>query len=245
MKGLFKIHYSFYIIIFLLLLIGYINVVINFLIIIMVHELGHILMIRLLGYHIKRITIYATGGVIITNIDINIESFKLFLISISGILAQSLLWLLPLRLSMSNYFNIINLSIIVFNLLPIYPSDGYKILLSLVEDYISYPLLIKISFFISFIFLLILFIYTKNIIIFITLYILNVRYILEYRYYIEKFYLERYLYGVKYHKEKIIKRIEDIYKCRNNYIKCGNILKEEKDYYQEKYAYFIDIDGFF
>lgn len=242
MKDLFSIHYSFVILILLMLLMGYINLVLMFMFIILFHELGHIIMIKLFGYKINKVVIYATGGVISTNIAINIKSYKLFLISISGIVMQLLLFLLPIYYFQDSYlFKELNMSLILFNILPIYPSDGYKMVLSILEHFASYSYIIKFSYLFSLITLFIIFFYCKNIIIFISLYILNIQYILEYHYYLEKFFLERHLYGVEYKKKKIVNNLTNIYKCRNNYIKYDNMLKEEKEYLSEKYAYFIDI----
>lgn len=199
-------------------------------------------MIKILGYKIKKITIYATGGVIENNIDINIRSYKLFLISIAGIMMQMILFILPVSYVLnSNIFIEINLSLIIFNLIPIYPLDGYKILLSCIEYFGPYRYIIKISYIVSFIMLFILFIISKNIIVFISLYILNIKFILELPFLMEKFLLERYLYNISYKKKVHIINYKNMYKCRNNYIKCDNIDIEEKRYLSQKYTYFIDI----
>ena len=233
MKIIFRIHYSFIILVMLLILMGYINYVICFMIILMIHECGHILMIKILKYDIEEIHIYGTGGVIKTNIDINIPSSKYFLISIGGIFMQLMLFFLPLH---NKVFITINISLIIFNLLPIYPLDGYNIFLSLTEYFLPYRYIIKISYLISLIFLFIFFKSTLNILIFIFLYLLNIKYILMHHYYMEKFFLERYLYGIKYHHPKIVKDIRNIYKCRKNYLKYDNILVSEEKYYAKRYS---------
>ena len=230
MKNIFKIHPTFLIFLLLLLFSGYINYAIIFLIIITFHELGHILMTKVLGYKILKITLYPVGGIITTNININISSNKLFLISISGILMQILLLLIvPDNINNYEVFFKLNKVLIIYNLLPIYPLDGYKIYLSIFERFISYSICIKLFSFLSFIGIFMLFYYTKSIITFVYLYYLNIFYLLNYKYYMHKFLLERYLYNFKYCKIKYISSINNLFKTRYNYIKYGNIYIEEKE----------------
>lgn len=228
MKKIFKVDISFILFILILSFSGYLNYAINFLIVISFHELGHIIMIKLLGYQITSINFYPLGAIIKTNININIPSHKLFLISISGILMQILLFIfIPKSISNYSLFKLINTSLIIYNLLPIYPLDGYKIFLSLLEPFFSYSYIIKIFYLISFFSLFLLLYYTKSIINFIYLYYLNIFYLLNYSYYMHKFLLERYLYNIKYRKIKYINKLNKLFKTRYNYIKCDNIYIEE------------------
>lgn len=239
MKKIFKIHSSFLLFILLLLFSGYINYAIIFLFIIFTHELGHIIMIKALGYKITNITLYPVGGIINTNININITSNKLFLISISGILMQLLLFLLiPEYINNYDIFIILNRILIIYNLLPIYPLDGYKIYLSILERFFPYSICIKLFYAVSFIGIFITFYYSKSIITFIYLYYLNIFYMLNYKYYMHKFLLERYLYNFTFCKIKYISSINMLFKTRYNYIKCDNIYIEEKDALSKIFAHF-------
>lgn len=237
MKSIFKIHFSSYLLYLLLILSGYINYLILYLIIISIHELGHIIMIKLLNYQIKSIEIYPFGGIIRTNINYNINSNKLFLISIAGIIMQLTLFMIPSEY-INNYevFLTLNSSLIIFNLLPIKPSDGSKILESILERFLNYHHMQIISIIISIISLFLLFLATKNIIIFVILYILNIQIILNIKYIINKFKLERYLYPIKYTKTIYVKDENSLYKCRNNRIKWYNKYIEESDYFQRKFC---------
>lgn len=239
MKNIFKIHFSFLIFMLIFLFSGYINYVVIFMLIITSHELGHIIMIKILGYKINKITIYPMGGVITTNININISSNKLFLISISGILMQiTLNFIIPPSINNYELFLHLNRCLIIYNLIPIYPLDGYKIYLSFIERVMPYSLAIKLFYCLSFICIFFLFYYTKSIIIFIYLYYLNIFYLLNYKYYMHKFLLERYLYNFKYCKIKYVKSISKLFKTRYNYIKYGNIYIEEKDAISKIFTYF-------
>lgn len=230
MKNIFKIHSSFLIFVLILLFSGYINYVVIFLLIIISHELGHIIMIKILGYKITKIIFYPMGGVITTNININISSNNLFWISISGILMQIILnFIIPDCINNYDLFLKLNKVLIIYNLIPIYPLDGYKIYLSVIEKFMPYSTCVKVFYGVSFVGTFILFYYTKSIITFIYLYYLNIFNMLNYKYYMHKFLLERYLYNFRYRKIKYIRGVRWIYKTRYNYIKCGNIYIEEKD----------------
>lgn len=240
-----KISFSitFYIFAFLILISGYINYFFIYAVIMFVHELGHIIMIKLCNQKISKIKFYPFGGIMETNINFNISSLKLFLISISGIMAQLLLFLIIKDNYTYNYtiFYNLNLSLIIYNLLPIYPLDGYKIIISLTENYFKYRITLIISNIISMIFIFIFYIKTKNTYIFILIYIMNITNIIEYPYIINKFILERYLYKIKKKRIKYINKLNDIYKSRNNYVLCDNIYKEEEEVLEKYLCKSIDI----
>ena len=69
---LFNIHFSTYLLILSFLLTGLIKNIILIYLIVLFHELGHILIIKLLGYKILRVDIYPSGGV--TKIDKKINT---------------------------------------------------------------------------------------------------------------------------------------------------------------------------
>ncbi len=220
--------YIFYLI---LILSGYINYLVIYLFIMFFHELGHIVAIKLLKMKIQEIVILPCGGIIKTDILININSLKQLLISISGILFQLLLFLI-IKDNGSYLYSIfykLNLSIMLFNMIPLYPLDGYKILLSIMEYFYKYRVIIYISYIFSVVSLFLLLWSTKNIFIFVFLYILNIKYILNHKYYYNKFILERYIYGINYKRVKYVSSINDFFKCFNNsMIKNGNIVLERE-----------------
>lgn len=220
-----------YVYLFLFIIIGRINYLVNLIIVLFIHEIGHIISIKLCHYKIQEIKLYPCGGIISTNINLNIPSFKLLFISISGILNQIIVELIITNLtSFSNStFIYINHLILFFNLIPIYPLDGYKIILSLTENITSYRVIIKVLSIISFLITFLFLILTKNIIIFTILYIFNIRFITFEKYYYHKFLLERYLYPQHFSKTKYINSINSLFKSRKNYIKYDNIYTEERD----------------
>ena len=236
MKNICRVHTSTLIFYIILILSGYINYLLIYLTIIITHELGHIIMIKLLKLKINSLTIYPFGGVITTNINYNINSNKLFLVSIAGITMQLVLFLLFKDIENYEIFKTLNLSIIIFNLITIIPSDGSKIATSFLERFISYRSTLIITNIISILSLVIVFLISKNLLFFVVLYYLNIKTISSFKYIINKFKLERYLYKKKYKKNIYIEDEKHMKKCRNNYIKYDNIYVEEDAYLNHKFT---------
>ena len=128
----------------LLFLCGYLKVGLIIFFIVIFHELGHILFIKLFNYKIVSINIYPFGGITKINKDINTPVNKELIIAAAGVIFQLLLFIIIIILPISNYnkslFYKYNLSILIFNLLPIIPLDGSIILNSLLNKIFSYKL---------------------------------------------------------------------------------------------------------
>lgn len=150
-----KLHYS---LAFVLLLCFFTRLFIEFsifMIIIIFHEIGHILMALLFKQKVSQITITALGGVV----DINFARlfvFKEFLINIAGIFINFILLILFKYLIIFPYSELIinyNILLIVFNLLPIYPLDGYRLINNITRMFFRPYRQFKVVIFISWIFL--------------------------------------------------------------------------------------------
>lgn len=193
----------------LLFLCGYLKVGLIIFFIVIFHELGHILFIKLFNYKIVSINIYPFGGITKINKDINTPVNKELIIAAAGVIFQLLLFIIIIILPISNYnkslFYKYNLSILIFNLLPIIPLDGSIILNSLLNKIFSYKLSYYIYLIISFI-TLILYILTNywlslNNYLIVSLFVVKTYYAYKnYNYIFNKFLLERYLnkYEFKY-----------------------------------------------
>ena len=220
------------IIILLSLLCGFIKKTIYVLIIIILHELGHILICYLFKYPIKVVEIYPFGG--ITKIDklINDSLYHDVLLASGGIIVQLIIVLLGyLNIINNDFFLLLNYKILLFNLLPIIPLDGSKILFELINKLFSFYKSLDIYIIVSFVSTLLFIYFNLNnlidcyVIIFLfiqkTIDIYNNKYLL-----FNKFILERKLYHLKYNyiKYKNIKPIgyqKDVkyyYKINNKYI---------------------------
>ena len=140
------------------LLSGYIKNALVVLFIILFHELGHVVITLLLGYKVESIEIFPFGG--ITKIDklLNTKIYKDLLIAIFGVVFQLIISLVY-HLGYINDVMIYNynMSIMLFNLLPIIPLDGSKIVFELLNYKLSYKKSLMLSFVISFIFIVVYF----------------------------------------------------------------------------------------
>lgn len=148
-----KIHYSFYLLLFIGFFSGILKEVLIFIIIVILHELSHLLTSLIFKKKINFITITLIGGVI--DLDSNEKGLiKEFFINISGILMNLLLVIIIKSFKENYYTKLIfeyNLIMIIFNSLPIYPLDGYRILDLIWFNYNNKYKVVKIVSFISFI----------------------------------------------------------------------------------------------
>lgn len=244
MKNIFQVHSITYLVLLGVFICGYYNYFLIISFILLFHDLGHIIIIKLFKYKISKIIILPFGSNIETNISSNIKSLHLFLISSIGIIMQ--LFLYPVAYLLHQYMFINNLSyeiflfynklIIIFNLLPILPLDGSKILLSFIENITSYKLALKLINLTSILFIISLLITLPlNInLILITGYLLT-KVIIDYKnrlFTYHKFLLDRYFSIVKNKKAKYINSINKIYKNRYNFINNEAEDKVLRNYYQ-------------
>ena len=207
--------------------------------IIIIHELGHVIFARLLGVKVKNIYIYPLGGVSKFNMDLNINPIKELLILLGGPLFQFLsLFLIYLFKDKKEVIIIYHYSILLFNLLPIYPLDGGRLINILFQIFISYKRSIKLSIIFSYLLLLIIILKSNlkgNIIIMIIfLFSLIIKESKRINYLYNKFILERYLNNYNFKSSKIINNINNLYRGKKHLIKDNNIYYLEKEYLDKK-----------
>ena len=191
-------------------LMGYFKFLLYFMLLILVHELGHIMVSTFLKWNIDKVIILPLGAFTEFNEPLNRPLIEEFLIAISGVVFQFIFFLLVKNIIDYKYFNFINYFIIIFNLLPIYPLDGSKILNVILNVFTSYNSSMIITCIISYIsiFLTAILFFKINKIIILVLFLLFIDvYKLDNqrRMLFNKFLLERYLNNYNFKHEKIIK----------------------------------------
>lgn len=239
-----EFHYTYILIALGFILTGYIHNIIVFTSIIIVHELGHYTVAKLNNLNVEKIMIYPYGGLVKMNNLINTSINKELLVAISGIIFQIIYYILItylyhigyIREYIYNLFTMYHQSILLFNILPIHPLDGSKILNLLLSKILPFNTANKLNIAISIVTLIIIisinyyeFNYTTLLIIGVIIDNL-IKYNKELKHLFNKFLLERYIYNLTYKKRKQINKIKHMYKDKTH------ILKENNTYITEKQA---------
>ncbi|GAB3050256.1 stage IV sporulation intramembrane metalloprotease SpoIVFB [Virgibacillus ainsalahensis] len=114
--------------------------------IVLFHEIGHYIMARLFGWRIKSIMLWVFGGVMETDEHGNKPIREEALVTIAGPFQHVIIFIILFFLSAAElapasvlelifYYNTV---ILVFNLLPIWPLDGGKLLLLMFSSIMPY-----------------------------------------------------------------------------------------------------------
>lgn len=216
---------------FICFLCGYIKVALMIFIIVVIHELGHLFFIKLLRYKVLEVKIYPFGGITKVDKDINTPIGHELLIALGGVLAQVVLY--GVMFSEMSYldkelFWKYNTSILLFNMLPIIPLDGSKILECVLNRMWSFKVSYKVNLVVSLI-SLVLFVgfnykYSlNNYMVVVFLVFKMYKYLMDEKFIYNRFLLERYLNNYRF------RRIDT---------RKGNLNILKKDVYQ----YFLEDD---
>ena len=174
--------------------------------IVFIHEVGHITMALMFKYKIKKINIYPFGGYTIFESDINTPFINEFMVFLGGILFQTIFFLISKQiLDNSSYtYELIenyNLSILMFNLLPILPLDGSKVLNIFLNKIYPFKKSHLLTIYISYIAILMLIIFSlKNINLVLMIFLLLILLIKEHKRHkliFNMFLVERYIKNIK------------------------------------------------
>ena len=197
---------------------------------------------KILGINVKYIYIYPLGGISKFNMLLNDYIWKELLILLAGPLTQNIAYIILI-----NIFNrdrevilIYHLSILIFNLLPIYPLDGGRIVNLLFNIFIPYKKSLQLIVKISYITTLIIFIIQKNITINIIVMLLFLLILIhkeenKVNFIYNKFLLERVMNNYNFKRRKMINNITNFYRNRTHLIKENGKVCEEKEYLTKKY----------
>lgn len=203
---------------------GYFEYTFLTIIIIIVHEMGHFLTGYFLKLKVKEISLFMFGGVTIFDEDLNLNIFKELLVVVMGPVVQMLFYMIVYYLYTKGFVSVntmkkvstINLILLEFNLLPILPLDGAKILNNILDLMLSYDLAHKVSLAVSFLALPLVFLFDNKLIIILVVISLLVRLYEEinwHKFRINKLLLERKLKGIKFKK---VREFESLTKVKRN-----------------------------
>lgn len=219
-----QIHFLYYIVAFICIITGMFKEFIYFTLIIVVHELGHILPSILYKWKIEKIVILPFGGITIFNENINRPLKEELLIVLMGPIFQCIVYyigsyFISYDLIIYNY----HYAILFFNLLPIYPLDGSKIINIIFNKFLSFKKSHIVSIYLSYIILLltgfVLYSMTFSYLIILILLFLLLKVIDEnkkHEFIFNRFLFERYLYQIKFKKRKVIKG-DQVNKMKRDY----------------------------
>ena len=227
-------HPLFIIIVLIFILIGYFKFISYFMLLIIVHELGHILVSTLFKWNIDKIIVLPFGGLTKFNELINRPIIEEFLVAISGIVFQEIFFILIKDYINYEHFYLINYFVIIFNLIPIYPLDGSKILNVIFNIITSYKNSILLTCIVSYIFIIVLsfiFININRLVILVLIFLfIEVNRLYKSRKDLfNKFLLERYLNEFKFRHRKTI---NNVYKMKKDY---RHLFYIDKKYITESY----------
>lgn len=219
-----RVDISTYVIVLLSFLAGYFEYTFLTIIIIIVHEMGHFLTGYFLKLKVKEISLFMFGGVTIFDEDLNLNIFKELLVVVMGPVVQMLFYMIVYYLYTKGFVSVntmkkvstINLILLEFNLLPILPLDGAKILNNILDLMLSYDLAHKVSLAVSFLALPLVFLFDNKLIIILVVISLLLRLFEEinwHKFRINKLLLERKLKGIKFKK---IREFESLTKVKRN-----------------------------
>ena len=211
---------------------------------IIVHECGHFFCAKLLGFKTDKIYLYPLGGISKFYMPISTERKKELLVLMMGPIFQNIAYVfLILLLKEKEFITSYHLGILSFNLLPIYPLDGGKILDIITSSFIPYKKSLKITILLSYIITVFIF-YTQRkisinmILIYIVLLYVIRKEDLKQNDHFQLFLLERYLHPNHFKKDKIITKESSFYRYKNNRIKRRETIQNEEEYLRKKYNYF-------
>ena len=208
-----------------------------FFLITFIHELGHVIAAMILKLKVKKIKLMAVGfNAEIEDLDYT-NSLKEFIVVVAGPLTYFVTIFLLNYLYKIDFISYnaytqalqVNKYDLFFNLLPLIPLDGGRIIKIIIDNFFTSKKSMIITIVLSNIFLILFMCYTINTpqwLLYVFLIITNISYILTINKKWKLFLLKRLFLNNKY-KEKI-HNYNDIYRNRNNYVIKDHYLLNEK-----------------
>lgn len=124
-----KIHYSLVFLVFLSLFTGSFSKILGIIFCIVIHEFSHYIFLKLFKVNVKYLELSIIGGILDIE-EVNLSLIQKLIINAAGVISNLLIIIILKNLNIEslNYLISYNTCIIIFNLIPIIPLDGYRIL---------------------------------------------------------------------------------------------------------------------
>lgn len=201
--------------------------------IIIVHELGHITAALYYKWNIEKVILLPFGGLTIFNEKINRPIAEEFIILIMGPIFQILGTIIYVLLTNDAALVYYSKIILFFNLIPIYPLDGSRLLNLIFNKLTSFRFSFLLTLYISILFIIIVLINNHfNLLLLFLMFFLAIRVLDEYKgrkFMFNLFLLERYFYNFNFKKEIIINKVSKMKRdCKHIFKKAGRY-KTEKE----------------
>lgn len=156
----YRFHPLFSIMMLLSVVTGYFIEMVTLFGIVFIHELGHVAAARHFGWRIKEVKLLPFGGVAVVEELASVPVKEELIVAMSGplqnmwmiLVAYPLVLLGVLPAEWGVYFIEANLLIALFNLLPVLPLDGGKVLAAVLSSFLPYQRTIRIAAMISLLF---------------------------------------------------------------------------------------------
>ncbi len=212
-----------------------------FTIIILMHEFGHIVTALYYKWKIEKVLLLPFGALTIFHEKLNRPIKEEFMILIMGPLVQIIFVFAIYNIFKNN--DIINYSnlILFFNLLPIYPLDGSKLLNVILNILTSFKKSHLLTIYISFLTLVFLLIKVNlNLILCLILLFILIKVIEEYKNHnnlFNLFLLERLNNDFKFKKRKTIKNIQSMKRDYKHIFKIGTKYYSEKEIIRKRFDF--------
>ena len=135
-----RFHYLFLILAIALFLIGKVQILICSVLVALLHEIGHAVAAKNRGYVMEKITLMPYGAIL--KGGENFTPKDNLIIALAGpcvnlflcLIFISLWWLFPITYEYTLLFVEVNVTILLFNLLPAFPLDGARIIIGLYDN---------------------------------------------------------------------------------------------------------------